>query len=134
MRWIVAHMKWIMLVAGALTCTMFYGAVAPEAALQGTFGDTLQGPVANVVVRNWAVLIGLMGVMLIYGAFHVHVRPLVLVVAGLSKIVFVVLILTAGQSFLMYQAGIAVVSDAIQVLLFVWYLIGSRRTATLAGA
>jgi hypothetical protein len=26
MNWIVAQMKWIMLVSGALTCTMIYGA------------------------------------------------------------------------------------------------------------
>jgi hypothetical protein len=127
MRWIVGNMKWIMLLAGALTCTMFYGAVAPEAALQGTFGETLQGSVANIVVRNWAVLIGLMGILLMYGAFHAQVRPLVLVVTGLSKIVFILLVLTAGQSFLAYQAGVAVVSDLIQVTIFALYLVGTRR-------
>lgn len=79
MVWIVASMKWIMLVSGALTCTMLYAAVAPQAALQSTCGETLQGPVAEIVVRNWGVLIGLMGVMLIYGAFNVAARPLVLI-------------------------------------------------------
>ena len=52
MQWIVMSMKWIMLVSGALTCTMLYAAIAPQAALQGTFGETLDGPVANIVVRN----------------------------------------------------------------------------------
>ncbi|MEQ1757872.1 MAG: hypothetical protein ABL986_06100 [Vicinamibacterales bacterium] len=68
MAWLSRSMKWIMLVSGALTCTMIYAAIAPQAALQGTFGDALQGPVAEVVVRNWSVLITLMGAMLIYGA------------------------------------------------------------------
>lgn len=36
--------------------------------MRSTFGDELHGPVAEVVVRNWGVLIGLMGVMLTYGA------------------------------------------------------------------
>ena len=37
MLWIVMSMKWIMLVSGALTCTMLYAAIAPQAALQGLF-------------------------------------------------------------------------------------------------
>lgn len=131
MGWIVGSMKWIMLVSGALTCTMIYAALAPQAALQGTFGDSLQGPVADVVVRNWGVLIALMGAMLIYGAFNVSVRPLVLTVAGLSKVTFIALILAIGRPFLSHQAGIAVVSDVIQVSLFAAYLLtapGRRET------
>lgn len=128
MPWIVASMKWIMLVSGALTCTMLAAAIAPQAALLGTFGETLNGLVANIVVRNWGVLIGLMGGMLIYGAFYPVVRPLVLIVAGISKVAFVTLILSVGRQFLGYQAGIAVVSDVIQVSLFVGYLLGSAKT------
>lgn len=127
MIWIVTSMKWIMLVSGLLTCTMLYAAVAPQAALQSTFGDTLQGPAAEIVVRNWGILIGLMGAMLIYGAFNVAVRPLVLTVAGLSKATFIVLILVLGRPFLSHQAGVAVVSDVIQVSLFVGYLLSAPR-------
>jgi len=36
MSWVVANIRWIMLVAGALTCTMVYAAIAPEAALRST--------------------------------------------------------------------------------------------------
>ena len=124
-----AGMKWVMIVAGLLTCTMLYAAVSPQEALQSTFGQTLEGPVADIVVRNWGVLIALMGAMLIYGAFNVSVRPLVLTVAGLSKIVFIVLILTIGQPFLSYQAGVAVVSDVLQVVLFFGYLVTRRSLA-----
>src|SRR6185503_10803271 len=127
MNWIIGGMKWIMLVAGLLTCTMLYAAVAPQAALRGTFGETLEGAVAEVVVRNWGVLIALMGAMLVYGAYNVAVRPLVLAVAGVSKLVFIALILTIGQRFLSFQAGIAVVSDILQVILFALYLLAVRR-------
>ena len=122
MTWIVTSMKWIMLVSGALTCTMLYATFAPQAALQSTFGDTLQGPAAEIVVRNWGMLIALMGAMLIYGAFNIAARPLVLTVAGLSKVTFILLVLVFGQAFLGQQAGVAVVSDLIQVSLFVAYL------------
>ena len=133
MKWIVAGMKWIMLAAGLLTCTMLYVAIAPQAALQSTFGSTLEGPVAEVVVRNWGVLITLIGVMLIYGAFVVPARPLVLIVAAVSKLTFIVLILTIGRPFLSHQAGIAVASDILQVALFIGYLSASRHHAPPAG-
>ena len=54
MLWIVSSMKWIMLLSGVLTSTMIYAAIAPDAALQSTFGETLTGPLAQIVVRNWA--------------------------------------------------------------------------------
>ena len=124
---LVAGMRWVMLVAGLLTCTMFYAAVAPQAALQSSFGETLEGPVADIVVRSWGVLITLVGAMLVYGAFHVAARPLVLTVAGLSKLAFIALVLTFGRAFLGHGAGVAVVSDIVQVALFAGYLAATRR-------
>lgn len=126
MNWIVRHIKWIMLVSGALTCTMLFPVFAPEAALQATFGATLQGPVADVVVRNWGALIVLIGAMLIYGAFHPPVRPLVLTVAGLSKLIFMALVLSHGTLFLGH-AGVALVVDGIAVALFAGYLLAAKR-------
>ena len=123
---IVDKIKWIMLVAGVLTCTMIYAAIAPQAALRGTFGETLQGPLADIVVRNWGVLITLVGAMLIYGAYRPAVRPLVLVVAGLSKLVFIVLVLAQGSRYLGQQAGIAIAIGAVWVVLFALYLMATR--------
>jgi hypothetical protein len=126
MNWVVTKMKWIMLVAGALTCTMFYATIAPQAALLSNFGATLEGPLAELIVRNWGALIGLMGGMLIYGAFDPPSRPLVLTVAGISKLIFIGLVLAQGNRYLSYQAGVAVVVDLVMVLLFIVYLIGLR--------
>ena len=127
MNFIIAKIKWIMLVSGLLTCTTIYAAIAPQAALRGTFGETLQGPLAEIVVRNWGVLITLVGAMLIYGAYHAAVRPLVLTVAGLSKLIFILLVLAQGSRYLGQQAGIAIAIDAVWVVLFAFYLMGSRR-------
>jgi hypothetical protein len=101
---------------------MIYAAVAPQAALVSTFGEGLDGPVAEVVVRNWGALIGLVGAMLIYGAFNPPHRRLVLTAAGLSKAVFIGLVLSHGNRFLTHQAGVAVVVDSLFVILFAWYL------------
>lgn len=131
MTLIVAHIKWIMLVSGALTVTMIYAAIAPQDALRSTFGDTLEGPLAEVVVRNWGALIALVGAMLIYGAFNAAVRPLVLIVAGLGKLVFIGLVLSHGSRYLGHQAGIAIAIDLVIVVLFACYLV-SVRTAQKA--
>lgn len=126
MSWVARNIRWIMLLAGALTCTMIYAAVAPQAALRSTFGEALEGPVAEIVVRNWGVLIALVGAMLLYGAYHPPVRPLVLTVAATSKVVFIALILSHGGRYL-GQAGIAIAVDVVLVSLFLVYLLSLRQ-------
>lgn len=126
MRIITANIRWIMLVSGLLTCTMIYAAIAPQAALRSTFGEALTGPVAEIVVRNWGLLITLVGAMLIHGALHAAVRPLVLVVAAASKLVFILLVLAQGSRYLGQQTGIAIALDAVWVALFVLYLAATR--------
>jgi hypothetical protein len=124
MNWIIGQIKWIMLVSGVLTSTMIYAAVAPNAALRSTFGEALEGPVADLVVRNWGFLIALIGMMLVYGAFHPAQRPLVLTVAGASKVFFIALMFTHG--LLRGQAAVSGAIDLVMVVLFAVYLIGTR--------
>ncbi len=132
MNWIVAKMKWILLISGLLTCTMFYAAISPQAALLSTFGASLEGPLAEIIVRNWGVLITLIGVMLLYSAFNPSSRPLVVTIAACSKVVFIALVLSYGQSYLGRQVAFAVVVDSIAVLLFLGYLIGARQNRNVA--
>jgi hypothetical protein len=108
---------------------MAYAAIAPQSALLATFGETLQGPLAEIVVRNWGVLITLIGAMLIYGAFHPPVRALVLAVAGISKLAFAALVLAQGSRYLGQQAGIAIAIDLVWVAVFGAYLLALRRAA-----
>ena len=126
MSWIVANIRWVMIVSGALTATTIHAAIAPGAALQSTFGETLSGPLANIVVRTWGALIALVGAMLIYGARVPAVRPMVLTVAGVSKAFFIVLVLAEGSRYLGGQAAIAVGIDLIMIALFAWYVLASR--------
>jgi hypothetical protein len=129
MSFVAANIKWIMLLSGALTCTMVYAAIAPQAALRSTFGETLEGAAADIVVRNWGALITLMGAMLIYGAFNPAVRSFAVVVAGASKLVFIALVLSHGGRYLGQQAGIAIAIDLVWVVLFALYLLGARTAA-----
>ena len=123
MTWLDRQMRWIMVVSGVLTLSMLYATIAPEAALTSNFGSSLSGPVAEIVVRNWGALIGLVGAMLLYGAYDASARRLVLTVAAVSKLTFIALVLTFGRELLQYQVRIAVVVDAFWVLVFSAYLL-----------
>ena len=128
MSWLTANIGRLMMVSGVLTFTMVYAAIAPDAAMRSTFGESPSGPVANIVVRNWGALIALVGAMLIYGAQRPAVRPLVLTVAGASKLVFIALVLASGSRFLAYQAGVAVAVDSVWVVVFAAYLLFARQS------
>ena len=121
----------IMIVSGLLTLTMLYATVSPIAASQSFFGEAPQGAMASIVVPNWGVLIGLMGALLLYGAFHAPSRKLALVVAGASKIAFIALILMQGDRYL---AGLqtAIIVDSVMVILFATYLIFGKPGAASA--
>jgi len=123
----VRQFRWVMLVAGLLTCTMFYAAIAPVASLQSNFGEAIDGPLAQIVVRNWGVLIGLVGVMLIFGAFSEVNRRMTLLIALVSKVAFIALVLTYGRQFLQFQVGTSVIVDSIMVVLFAVYLVATRK-------
>jgi len=125
--------KWVMLASGLLTCTMFHALLAPDVALRSNFGQSIEGPVAEIVVRNWGALIGLMGVLLICGAFREQIRTVALLVAGTSKVIFIALVLSLGQPFLPFQVGVSIVVDTLMVVLFASYLIAERFSPQRAG-
>jgi hypothetical protein len=131
MKLLDRSIKWVMLVSGLLTCTMFYAVIAPDAMLRSNFGQTIDGPVAQIVVRNWGALIGLMGLLLIYGAYQVSARRVALLIAGTSKVVFIALVLSLEQEFLQFQVGVSAVVDTVMIVLFATYLLTTRGQAAV---
>jgi hypothetical protein len=118
---------WIMLISGLLTCTAFYEVFAPQAALQGT---SLNSPMELLIVRHWGALVGLFGLLLIYGAFKAPARRLILAATTAGKAVFILLALLQGLQTVFPQAGAGIVIDSITVLLFATYLVFSTAAAT----
>jgi hypothetical protein len=104
---------------------MLVGLFSPETSLQSNFGEALVTGPENLVVRGWSALIGLMGIMLIYGAFKPAVRNYSLIIAGINKIIFIGLILIFGRQYMPFGLGTAIVADAIMILLFAVYLFNS---------
>jgi hypothetical protein len=111
---------------------MLLAALAPAAALRSTFGETLSGPLAELVVRNWGVLIAMVGAMLVWGAFKPERRQMPLVMAIVSKVTFIGLVLSNGTRYLASGAGTAVLVDAAMVVMFVTYMIATGRHASSA--
>ena len=131
MKFIITNIKWAMLVSGALTATMFYGLFAPEAALQSMFGASFNGPLESLVVRSWSALVGLMGVVLIYGALNEKHRVFAISIAASSKVIFVALVLLYGAQYL-GKATPAIAMDCVVIFLASVYLIAVRLERSAA--
>ena len=131
MKFIIKNIKWVMLISGVLTATMFYGLFAPEAALKSMFGVSFTGTLEAMVVRSWSALIGIMGVVLIYGFFSEKHRVFALSIAALSKAIFVALVLLYGMQYL-GTAMPAIAMDCVVILSTVVFLVAVRmeRVAT----
>jgi len=122
---IIKNIKWVMLVSGVLTFTMFYGLFAPQAALESMFGVSFSGTLETIVVRSWCALVGLMGAILIYGALDDRSRVFSISVATVSKVIFVSLVMFYGQEFL-GKVGPAIAMDCITIALAVLFLVALR--------
>lgn len=125
MDFIIKNIKWVMLVSGVLTFTMFYGLFAPQAALESMFGVSFSGTLESIVVRSWCALVGLIGAILIYGALDDKSRVFSISVATVSKIIFVSLVMLYGQEFL-GEVGPAIAMDCITIALAVLFLVALR--------
>lgn len=128
-----------MIVSGLFTCSMFLALVAPTSGLEMLFGDSLvpadaigssvlDEEFAQIVIRNWGALIGMIGLLLIHGGFKAHSRYLILVIAAVSKSVFIALNLIIGSEYLSTSIT-AIVLDSVFVLLYVLYLFDNRPSS-----
>ncbi|MGB2566524.1 MAG: hypothetical protein ACPIB1_08760 [Porticoccaceae bacterium] len=123
---IIKNIKWIMLVAGVITCTTFFAVVAPQHALVNMFGSNLTEPLASLVVRSWGFLVSIMGALLIYGAFNEDSRMLCAITAGVSKVGFLLLILIFGINYI-DTLWVTVAFDSIVVLVLFTYIVSAKK-------
>ena len=125
MNFIIKNIKWVMLISGVLTATMFYGLFAPQSALVSMFGASFNGSLESIVIRSWSALVGLIGAVLIFGAFNEKHRVFSISIAASSKIIFVLLMLIYGQAFL-GEAATAIVIDCAVIVLALLFLVAVR--------
>lgn len=126
MNILVDNMQWVLLVCGLLTLSLVQGVFAPRTVLRSYFGETLDSPAAEMLMRSWAALVAISGLFLIYAGFNPDVRAAALVVVGAGKLVFVLLLLSQADRFLKGQALLAVIVDGLMVVLFAAYLLATQ--------
>ena len=117
MSWIIEHYQLVLLVSGLLTLTMLQFVFAPTRSQRSTYGEALEGPLADVVVRGWGLLIGLTGGMLVWAAFHPETRELAVGVAVISKVFYLGSLVAKGGRFIKGFAGVTVLIDAVMIVL-----------------
>lgn len=127
MNFIIKNTKWVMLVSGIMTFTMFYGVFAPQAALESMFGVSFNGTLEGIIIRSWSALVGLIGVILIYGFYSQKNRVFSISVAAFSKVVFVSLVLIYGQEFI-GKAALAIAMDCVVIILSAAYLFAVSKS------
>jgi len=133
MDFIIKNFKWVMLVTGALTATMFYGSFAPQMALESMFATSFGGELETLVARSWSAIIGLIGAVSIYGAFVERHRVFAAVIAAASKAVFVSLMLIYGQEYLAAAAP-ALTMDVAVIVLTLVFLVAIRARGVPTGS
>ncbi len=101
--------------AGVLTLLVAVGVLAPDQIQRSMFGAETSDAIAIFLTRAWSGLIGIMGLLLIFGARSEALRTFCLNIAAGSKAMFIAIMLFYGQAFLA-SAGIALLIDACVVL------------------
>jgi hypothetical protein len=102
MNFIIKNIKWVMMISGVLTATTFYGLFAPQAAIESMFGTSFGGSLETLIIRSWSSLVGVIGLILIYGAFIIY-----------------------GQAFLAAAAP-AIIMDCLVIILTLVFLVSIR--------
>jgi hypothetical protein len=125
MNWIVMNINWVLIVCGALTATMFLPMVAPRRTFNFLFGEAADGPLGELLTRNWGQMICSTGLLLIYVAYHPEARLPILVFASFTKLTFAVLVLSNTGRYARKLAMQVAGGDLLMVGLFVWYLIAA---------
>lgn len=126
MSWIVEHYQTVLVVSGLLTLTMLQFVFAPTRSQRSTYGEALEGPLADVVVRGWGLLISLTGGMLVWAAFHPETRQLAVGVAVISKVFYMGSLAAKGGRFLKGFSGVTVLVDAVLVAMLVTGLLAGH--------
>ena len=119
MAWLASNFHIVLMVSGLLTLTMLQFVIAPGRSMRSTFGEALEGPLADVIVRGWGLLIGLTGGMLVWAAFHPETRDLAVGAALISKVFYMGSLLAKGGRFIKGFAGLTVLIDLVMVVLLI---------------
>ena len=85
---LAAHIEWVLLLTGLATTGALVLCLAPGTMMKMIFGQAPSDALSLLIVRHWGLLVGLVGVLLIYAAHHPEMRVPTLTVAIVEKAAF----------------------------------------------
>jgi hypothetical protein len=85
---LAAHIECILFLTGLATAGAFVLCLAPVTMLKMMFGQAPTDPLSLLITRHWGLLVGLVGILLIYAASHADTRVPTLIVAIVEKAAF----------------------------------------------
>ena len=120
---LAAQIELILVITGVATAGALTLALAPDMMMNMLFGQTPADALSLLIARHWALLVGLVGALLVYAAFHAEIRVPTLLVAIVEKVAFVL-----GVYFSPFRRRRAVfvmaLADAGMAAVYLIYLIG----------
>jgi hypothetical protein len=123
---ISAYAGTILLVTGILTATLLVGAAIPRFMLSFSLGMDQPDSTTVMIARHWFLLLGLVGGLLIYAAYHPEARVPALVIGFVEKVLFAALVFTSPLRKRTVTA-LAAGADTIMALFFL-ALLASPQT------
>lgn len=120
---LAAHIEWILFITGLATACAAVMSLAPVPVMKLLFGQAPADALGLLIVRHWGLLVGLVGALLVYAAYHAEVRVPILSVAIVEKAAFAL-----GMFLSPWRRRpivlIAALADAGMAALYTMYLIG----------
>src|SRR5262245_59722470 len=120
---LAAHIELILLITGLVTAGIFVVFVAPVPVMKVLFGQAPSDALGLLIARHWGLLVGLVGALLIYAAYHPDVRAPTLLVAIAEKVALVVGLLISPFRQRSTVRAVAL-ADAGMSAVYVLYLTG----------
>jgi hypothetical protein len=116
-----AYLAPVLLVTGIVTLLVGIGLLLPRNILSQMFGIDAPDAATLLLGRHWSLLIGLVGGLLIYAAYHPEIRVPVMVVGAIEKLVLGALVVSSPLRK-RPPTLVAVGADTIMALLYIFFL------------
>jgi hypothetical protein len=120
---IATHIQSILIITGAATALAIGQFIAPSPLLRQVYGHAPDDAVSLMLARHWGLLVGCVGLLLMYAAFQPPVRVPVMIFAVVEKVALGASILGTKLRRQFPAAAIAV-GDVLIALIYVVYLMG----------
>jgi len=85
---LAAQTELILVLTGLATASALVLFLSPVTMMRMLFGQAPSDALSILIVRHWGLLVGLVGTLLIYAAYHAEIRVPTLIVAIVEKAAF----------------------------------------------